>query len=526
MTSSETHLQAGAGDKIIGAIALWDNWLIPVSPEDPTGEDPSYHDDFLAMREEINKLSGMDTGRLCRLAEHLLTTSAKDIRVITWYTLAKLIGEGEKGLGEGLALLCAMTERYGMSLHPQRPRARNAAVEWLNSEKFTDALARWPEAVPEDSALTTALLDRLNNQLAMPDEREQPSLIGLSTALLQRLERSGGTSALIPQNSSSSEMYKVNPVPATLHLSPVKSGRDLLDQAKLLSAWLSDQPAGWLASHRLMKTIRWDTVEAIPPMDVGNRTRLQPPKAEYRSQLKRLYLQQSWVELVETASQMFSEGVNHFCLDAQWYLWQGLSRAGSPWEGYADSVVSDLALFLGRLHGLETLAWNDGTPFADEVTLSWIGEKVVCDRAFITPEPVAVAGADDGDVLSLESEAMTIGDSEGPEAALLWLQSRPGMSSGRSRWLLRLLMARVAEQYARHEMALHLLAELSETAPRLSLLDWEPALMFEVYSRRLKLLRMKSSRSESDKIRLAPEMDRLIAGMIQLDPSRALVLCN
>ncbi|MDO2423163.1 type VI secretion system domain-containing protein [Klebsiella pneumoniae] len=27
---------------------------------------------------------------------------------------------------------------------------------------------------------------------------------------------------------------------------------------------------------------------------------------------------------------------------------------------------------MGRLPGLETLAFNDGTPFADEVTLNWI----------------------------------------------------------------------------------------------------------------------------------------------------------
>jgi type VI secretion system protein VasJ len=99
-----------------------------------------------------------------------------------------------------------------------------------------------------------------------------------------------------------------------------------------------------------------------PPLDSSGRTRLVPPKPEYRAQLKRLYLQKNWTELVEQASQMYCEGVNHFWLDLQWYLWQGLSHAGQPWDTWTDSVLFDLRLLLKRLPGLEGLAWNDGTP--------------------------------------------------------------------------------------------------------------------------------------------------------------------
>ncbi len=53
-----------------------------------------------------------------------------------------------------------------------------------------------------------------------------------------------------------------------------------------------------------------------------------------------------------------------------------------------------------------------------------------------------------------------------------------------------------------------------------------PALLFEVKSRRLRLLRMKASRSESDKARLQPEMDLLLSGLIALDPASSAVLCG
>jgi type VI secretion system protein VasJ len=68
-------------------------------------------------------------------------------------------------------------------------------------------------------------------------------------------------------------------------------------------------------------------------------------------------------------------------------------------------------------------------------------------------------------------------ETEGPEAALAWLQSRPGMDTPRHRWLIRLLMARVAEQYGRNEMALHLLGELTTSAPQLTLEDWEASVV-------------------------------------------------
>ena len=497
------------------ALSLWDNWLHPFTSGPETGDDPAYDDNFQLMREEINKLSGTDSALLCQLAQKCLCECAKDIRVVTWYVQARLSRDGEKGLSEGLLLLVAMLTRYGQACHPRRPAARKAALEWLNSAKVIDALLLWPEVDSNDAGLTAGAIRLLESSVADWPEAEKPSFAGLCTALENRLARSGGMEVLVPQNSSAQEQGHEPAHSDSPQLSAVKSGRDLLDKAKLLSRWLSEQSQGWLASHRLIKTVRWDTVDQIPPLDSSGRTRLVPPKPEYRAQLKRLYIQKNWTELVEQASQMYCEGVNHFWLDLQWYLWQGLSHAGQPWDTW-----------LKRLPGLEGLAWNDGTPFADEVTTAWIAEKVNEEGLIYDNELATVVNGQADDVLLLESEAMEKGDTDGPEAALTWLQSRPGIDTPRHRWLIRLLMARVAEQYGRNDMALHLLGELTTCAPQLTLGDWEPDLLFEVQARRLNLLRMKAGRSESDKARLMPEMESLLAGLIAIDPARAMVLCG
>ncbi|AEX06203.1 hypothetical protein HMPREF1502_2394 [Klebsiella sp. AS10] len=49
----------------------------------------------------------------------------------------------------------------------------------------------------------------------------------------------------------------------------------------------------------------------------------------------------------------------------------------------------------------------------------------------------------------------------------------------------------------------------------LTLTQWVPALLFEVKSRLLRLLRVKAARSETDKTWLQPEMDQLLAGLRQ-----------
>lgn len=511
-------------------LSRWDAWLAPLAAGDEAGNDPTYDDDFQNMREEINKLSGIDPDVICRLAEQVLTHQARDIRVVTWYTCARLIRDGDTGLTDGLMLLTAMLNQSGARCHPHRASARLAALEWLNSDKVLDAFSRWPDVTREDTAKTAAALCLLETALMHLPEEERPSLAGLQRTLETRLAGAGGLDTPVasspPHEADDTRDNAVssgNAVPST---SAVKTEVELLRQLKVLSGWVVEQPQGWLAAHRMMKAARWDLVTQLPALDASGRTRLQPPKADYRAQLKRLYLQQSWMELVEQVGGMFIEGGNRFWLDLQWYLWQGLSRAGAPWEQWADYILSDLKLLLRRLPGLETLAWNDGTPLADEVTLSWIAEKVNDEMPGFADEPTVIHGGQMDDILALEAEAMEKGDSEGPEAALSWLQHRPDMASTRSRWLLRLLMARVAEQYGRNELALHLLGELTDCAPQMTLSEWEPGLLFEVMARRLKLLRLKAGRSESDKARLTPDMDALLAKLIALDPARAMVLCG
>lgn len=295
-------------------LSRWDAWLPPLAAGNGAGVDPTYEDDFQLMREEINKLSGTETDTLCRLAEQIVTHQARDIRVVAWYSFARLQRDGDSGLADGLMLLTAMLKQAGQYCHPLRSSARLAALEWLNSDKVLDALSRWPDVTREDTARTAATLCLLEVELASLPDSDRPSLAGLLRALETRLAGTGGldTPVAAPLQDEMSDAGNAtsagSAVPAA---TAVKSEVELVRQLRILSGWVVEQPQGWLAAHRIMKAARWDLVTQLPALDASGRTRLLPPKADYRAQLKRLYLQQSWAELVEQVDMMFTEGGNY-----------------------------------------------------------------------------------------------------------------------------------------------------------------------------------------------------------------------
>lgn len=287
-----------------------------------------------------------------------------------------------------------------------------------------------------------------------------------------------------------------------------------------LSYYKNRDYACFFSANSTQKPALYDTADAT----ANSRINARLPYIFLLSRIAH-YLQQNWAEMLETADNAFSRGANHLWLDLQWYIHQALTKSGQ--DTLAGIIAADLKGLLTRLSGLETLAFSDGTPFADDVTLNWIQQSVLDSTGgWGNDTPSAQMSPGNDDILALEPEAVALADSEGPDAALSWLQARPGITTVRQQWLLRLLMGRIAEQYGKNELAVHLFAELGERAGEVTLTNWEPELLFEVQTRHLKLLRLKASRSEADKTRLTPVMDQLLAGLIAVDPARAAVLCG
>ncbi|WP_322022515.1 type VI secretion system protein TssA [Burkholderia sp. BCC1977] len=500
----------------------WAAWVAPIPGEHACGRDPGYEDAFFELKDEAGKLSGIDDELIVRACEHLLKETGKDLRLAGYYAFARLRQDGPAGFTDGLELAAALVDRFGESALPARHEAKKAALEMLATARVIETLDRRGDFVPADLERTLAALDVLVTQTAAWPDAARPNL----QALVSRFEKKDTPARSVDPGMA----MPAATAPGKTAAGSIASARDLLDQARSMSVWLRDQENGYLPSVRLVRSVRWDTLHDVPPSDAASHTRLAPPRAELRQQMKRLVLQKHWHELLERVEGAFMEGVNHLWFDLQYFQHVALDHVGTPYSAWRELLRADFALFLERLPGIERLAFSDGAPFADDTTLEWIARHAVVRDLeageTVAPLPVSADGESDatGDWPEIETQARELATREGIETAFAWLEALPGMKTDRHRYLQRLVMARLADHAGRHDAALALLAELDGTSRSLPLMRWEPALTFEVKQQLVKALKAMSSRKDADKPALARRIGELRAELTVLDPARALTL--
>lgn len=497
------------------AVARWEPWLQPIRPDAPAGDDPGYDDDFLAIKDEVARLSDVNDTLIVDAAERLLQRTAKDARVAVYYIYARMRRDGAEGIASGFELLSALVDRFGSQLLPARPERRKAALEWLAGATFTDRLDRV-------QGLAGMPLERTLSALALILERtaqwEAPARPALD-ALFRRFE------GRVEAPSAECAVAQPEPAPVALASGEVSSARDLLDRARQMALFLREQPHGYLAAYRLLRCVRWDTLTEVPPHEASGKTRLVAPRAELRAQLRRLLLQKQWPELLDRIERAFAEGANHFWIDLQYYAFTAQDQAGGGYAPVRDLLATDCALMLERLPGLEQLAFADGTPFADDTTLEWIARHATVrdiERGEAVA-PVALASAST-DWAETEAQAADLAAQQSLDTAFAWLQSLPAPDGERDRFIRQLVMARVAARADRPDTALHLLSALEAAFARFQLAAWEPTLVFEARQQLLRLLKARMTRKDADKAAIAQRIDTLTADLIALDPARAVAI--
>lgn len=505
-------------------VDVWSSWLVPFPGELPCGRDPGYEDVFFELKDEAAKLTGIDDALIVRSCEQLIRETGKDLRVVGYYTFARLRQDGPAGFADGVELIAALVDRFGEALLPARVETKKGALEILATTRMVDLLESRGEFAPADLERAIAALNLLVMRTGEWPEAARPNL----QPLVARFEHNGESlrsavhDADLPQQASRGAMGNAT--------GAVSSTRELLDQARMMATWLRDQENGYLPSVRLVRSVRWDTLHEVPPADAQFCTRLVPPRTELRQQMKRLVLQKHWHELLERVEGAFMEGVNHLWFDLQYFQHVALDHVGAPYNAWRELLRADFALFLERLPGIERLAFNDGTAFGDDTTLEWIARHAVV-RDLEAGETVALlpvsADSEDGaagDWPEIEAQARDIAASQSLEAAFAWLEALPGLRTERQRYLQRFVMARLADHAGRTDAALPLLAELDAVTQTVSLVRWEPALAFEVKHQLIKALKTMSSRKDADKPTLARRIEQLQGELTVLDPARTLAL--
>ena len=219
----------------------WIDWLQPISLDKPAGEDLTYYDSFQEIKEEITKLSGVNYTLISTESETILKQNSKDIRVATYYCLARLHLDGSEGFADGLELLAGLLDKFGWSIYPSRHNIRKNAIEWLASSRFIDELNKLqpiPETCLTRIIVALNLIDTFCKELFVSEDPNNPISSPDLTALVNFF--SNGLKQPINVNKSEENTALSTPPPLSVAKSvdgeiKISSQRDLLEQARKMA---------------------------------------------------------------------------------------------------------------------------------------------------------------------------------------------------------------------------------------------------------------------------------------------------
>jgi type VI secretion system ImpA/VasJ family protein len=108
----------------------------PIPGALPTGESARYDTEFATLEAELTKLENPAGGTIdwkiaTDAAVTLLSGRSKDLLIAAYLTRSLWQLDGAAGLATGMSMIRALLDTFWEGIHPQRPKARRGALEWI-----------------------------------------------------------------------------------------------------------------------------------------------------------------------------------------------------------------------------------------------------------------------------------------------------------------------------------------------------------------------------------------------------------
>lgn len=507
----------------------------PVNAMRPAGSDVREDPRFEALQLEIGKMSDpgadgqTDWQRVGQLASLLLVDKGKDLLVASYLGGALLQGDGLPGLARGLQVVADLVEHFWDSMYPPvaRLRARRNAIEWLLDRAVLAAEEQnWIELDPQPPALIAELLAgarRLDDQLRAKDE-DGPSMQKL-LSLLDKIPVAEAAPAAVPAAAASAPAASapasaasgapVPPAPLATLAAPTGDiaaalglALDHLNQLvdAMMAAAIQDARA-----YRVSRFANWGALDALPPAD-DHLTKIAPPISQVVEALQRMQAEdpepQDAIRFAETQLPAFP-----FWLDLQALCAAGLARlgeAGAAARGEVERATRDL---LQRLPGLESLSFANGLPFANALTLEWIGTLGLVAAATGGGPP---ASRDDGLGAAMAKARTLAANGELEAAATLMQRTIDRAPDAPARLRAQIALCQLLSSSREGRVPAAFAQRIVEQIRHHDLDRWDPALAVEGWAAAHRVLSQDDARPA--------ERDAALAAIAGLDAARAIAL--
>ncbi|MEN8141297.1 MAG: type VI secretion system protein TssA [Thermodesulfobacteriota bacterium] len=502
------------------------SWLNEVATPlagEGAGEDPAYDDNFVQIKEEINKLQANDYPLIEELAAKILTETSKDLRVAGYYLLAATFNRGVAGLREGVGAYRLITENFWDTCHPRRPRAREAALRWLNTPKLELYAREYAgEGGSEDYQTIGEALAAVNGQAEQLETDEPPVWNILNQWLAEQVVEEEPSAEQEEEITTPGQQTATPPAKTTRTAPPaqpageVSSDLELQNSTRAIRAYLLSKKE-YLQAAAYSRALRWGALKQ-PPHD-NRKTRLPAMRAAALNQLENATGNQTPEEVFLLSEELFFEPGGQVNLDLQ--MAAARAAAGMGRQDIADYLSDQLLNLLERLPELANLQFDNGEPFAAAETRQWL-EELQEAKGTSSGE----AGGEKSDawqqgLQEITGQARELLGQKKLSQGLNLLHDYPA-ASDRQQLLRKLAQASLCQEAKRHDIALPLLQELSEMIEEQDLQNWEPQLAIEVWGRYLDSMKTAQKKAKAEeKSQLASQIDKIMVAICRVNPGAA-----
>lgn len=429
--------------------------------------------------------SQVDWARLSHDAQQVLATRSKDLLVACWFAYAAMRVEGLPGLAAGLGAVAAMSEAHWDTMYPPvaRARARMQAIEWF----ATRTAPLVPQALPPGQGpAAIAALGGADALQALLDEKLAPSqasigdLLRALRPLAEEAERAAAPPAPAPVEApkgappapAPTASRAPTPLPAAPVVVAVPSGANteqalsvLREAVRGAALRLVETDPLEPRAYAMLRAATWLHIADPPPATAGKTPIMRPPETQL-TEFEAMRTAGNWGEL-SISLEKFLSGSGIFWLDGQRLAHEALLGQGMTFAPAAREVARGVGLLLARMPSLLDLAFEDGSPFADSATRSWVQRETMA------------AGADDGAgaatepwTAGIESARALVAEGQAEQAVGLLTAGAAGAAGGRARLRWRLALGRLLLEAGHAAVALPIAQACMDAAQ--PMVDWEP----------------------------------------------------
>ncbi len=237
----------------------------PIPGSKPAGENARYEPEFEQLQAEVGKLENPAGGEVkwhevVNLAKGILEAKSKDLLVAAYYTYGMFQQQGLQGLLDGLAVIYSMCSvHWDGGMFPDRPRARESAIDWLIDRAQPMLDNGVPTSSAEVDVLQSAMatLDALAAYVNGKLETPNPKLSALSRSLAAKVAASAGASPAVEGGGAAAPGRKGNTVMMSAGSGPITNRKVAFERLKEVADYLRKTEPHSPVSYLVNRAVKW-----------------------------------------------------------------------------------------------------------------------------------------------------------------------------------------------------------------------------------------------------------------------------